>query len=181
MSNSLSTKQLYRLDESAVVELVERYRAPLLYFLTGFVRDFAEAEDIVSETVVRLLVKKPALKNENALKTYLYKTARNIAVDRLRKGKREREFLKTAYADTETQYIDDALAKSEEKRLLAIALRQLSTEYRQVLYFYYFEDLSVSELCRVLKKSKKQIYNLLSRAKTALATILKKGGEEDEI
>ena len=183
MSKVLSTKQLYRLDEGTLLELVAQYRIPLLYFVTGFTRNTADAEDIVSETLVKLLTKKPVLKSEQALKTYLYKTARNIAVDKLRKQKRERAYIAqtTAQAERELAYIEETLSETEDKRALASALRLLSPDYRQVLYFYYFEDLTITELCKVLGKNKKQIYNLLARAKDALANILKKEEEKNEI
>ena len=181
--SDFSRKQLYRLDESTVLELIERYRAPLLYFVTGFLGEVAEAEDVVSETVVKLLVKKPLLHSESALKTYLYKTAKNLAIDRLRKRKREKQYLETAVrlAESGIAYIDEKLGTTEEKQLLVACLRTLPSEYRQVLYFYYFEDLSISEICKVLGKSKKQVYNLLARAKAALSVILTKEGICDEI
>lgn len=183
MSKSISTKKLYQLDESSLVEFVERYRAPLLYFVTGFLGDLAEAEDVVSETIVKLLVKKPFLREEGGLKTYLYKTAKHFAIDRLRKRKRERQYLETAtrLADSEILYIDEQLATTEEKQVLVAALRLLTPEYRQVLYFYYFEDLSIAKICQILKKSKKQVYNLLARAKAALSVILTKEGVRNEI
>ena len=181
--SDLSRKKLYKLDEKSVLELIERYRAPLLYFVTGFLGEVAEAEDVVSETVVKLLVKKPLLRNEYALKTYLYTTAKHFAIDRLRKRKREKGYLERAVrlADAEIDYIDEHIGTTEEKLLIAAALRALAPEYRQVLYFYYFEDLSIAEICKILGKSKKQIYNLLARAKAALSVILTKEGIRDEI
>ena len=182
MSN-LSRKQLYRLDEAAVEELLERYRAPLLYFVTGFLGEIADAEDVVSETIVKLLVKKPLLLSDKALKTYLYTTAKHLAIDFLRKRKREKQHVeeKGRLTKNELVYIDEQIGDTEEKLAVATALRALSPEYRQVLYFAYFEDLSVAEIGKVLGKSKKQIYNLLARAKAALATILKKEGMDNEI
>lgn len=179
----LSRKQLYRLNEHAVEELVERYRIPLLYFVTGFLGDFADAEDVVSETIIKLLVKKPIIRNENGLKAYLYTTAKNLAIDRLRKRKREKQYFEKAIrlAEAEIDYIDERLGRTEEEQRLAAALRSLSPEYRQVLYLSYFEELSVAELCKILGKSKKQIYNLLARAKAALSQILEKEDTQDEI
>ena len=181
--SDLSRKQLYRLDETAVEGLLERYRAPLLYFVTGFLGEIADAEDVVSETIVKLLVKKPLLYSEKGLKTYLYTTAKHLAIDYLRKRKREKNYVENAARLTESEivYIDEQIGNTEEQQLLAVALRSLSPEYRQVLYFSYFEDLSISEICKILGKCKKQIYNLLARAKATLSTILTKEGIRDEI
>lgn len=181
--SDLFSKKLYKLGATAVNALVERYRAPLTYFAAGYLGDVFTAEDAVSEAIAKLLVKKPTLRNEHALKTYLYTATKNAAIDILRKRKREKSYFENAARLTiaETEYIDEKLCATDDQRRLVSALRLLSGEYRQILYFYYFEALSVSEICKILGKSKKQVYNLHARAKTALSEILKKEGVNDEI
>ena len=181
--SDLQRKQLYRLDEKAVEELLERYRAPLLYFVMGFLGEYADAEDVISETVVKLLIKKPLLRDEKALKTYLYTTAKHFAIDRLRKRKREKQsFEEVAWiAKNDIVYIEETLCDTEEKRQLAKALHSLVPEYRQILHLSYFEDLSTPEICKILGKNKKQIYNLLARARAALAEIIEKEDSQNEI
>lgn len=183
MSKLFTNKILYALDESAVYALVERYRAPLTYFATGYLGDVVAAEDAVSEAIVKLLIKKPALENERTLKSYLYIATKNAAIDLLRKRKRERAYFESALrlTATEIDYIDEKLCTTDQQRAIASALRLLPCNYRQVLYFYYFEELSISDICKILKKHKKQIYNLLARAKTALSEILKKEGFDDDV
>lgn len=183
MSELFVNKKLYQLDETAVCALVERYRAPLTYFATGYLGDVIAAEDAVSEAIIKLLIKKPSLRNERALKSYLYIATKNAAIDLLRKRKKERVYFENALrlTPTEIEYIDEQLCITDEQRTIASALRMLPCNYRQVLYFYYFEELSISEICSILKKHKKQIYNLLARAKTALFEILNKEGLHDEV
>ena len=60
------------------------------------------------------------------------------------------------------------------------ALHRLKLEYRQVLYLTYFEDLSISETAFILKKSIKQINNLLFNAKAALRSELERSGFDYE-
>ena len=59
-------------------------------------------------------------------------------------------------------------------------METLNPDYRQVLYLTYFEELSNSEAARVMKKSCRQIENLLYRAKQALRSKLEKEGFEYE-
>ena len=84
-------------------------------------------------------------------------------------------------AKTDIDYIDENMGDTEEKRRLAAALRTLPSQYRQVLHLSFFEELPVSEICKILGKSKKQIYNLLARAKATLSEKLKKEDTQDEI
>ena len=86
-------KQLYKLDESALTELVAAYRLPLIAFVCTYIHDEFIAEDIVSEVFVRLLVKEPKLRDATALKTYLFSAAKNVSIDYLRKRKREKDWV----------------------------------------------------------------------------------------
>ena len=53
-------------------------------------------------------------------------------------------------------------------------------EYRNVLWLVYFEKFSNKETAIVLKKSERQIKNLLYRAKKSLKSKLEKEGFEYE-
>lgn len=50
-------------------------------------------------------------------------------------------------------------------------------DMRVVIHLIYFEDLSYDEAGKVMKKSRKQVDNLLYRAKKELRIILGKDGE----
>ena len=69
---------------------------------------------------------------------------------------------------------EEALIAEEDKKTLYRALSRLEENQRQALHLVYFRDLSCEEAAKVLKKSRKQIYNLLYRGKEHLRTILEK-------
>ncbi len=56
------------------------------------------------------------------------------------------------------------------------ALEQLPEEMRLVIHLVYFEELSYEETAKIMKKNKKQVDNLLYRAKQALRPILGREG-----
>ena len=66
----------------------------------------------------------------------------------------------------------------ERKRAINAALQQLSKEMRLAVHLVYFEQLSAEETAKVLKKNRKQVYNLLYRAKNTLRAILGEEGEQ---
>ena len=74
--------------------------------------------------------------------------------------------------------MEELLLADHRKRRISYALSQLGEPMRLVLHLVYFEDLSVEEAAKVLKKNRKQIYNLLYRSKQALRTILREDGED---
>ncbi len=65
--------------------------------------------------------------------------------------------------DIELQYL-----KEEQRIEVNSAIKKLKTEYAQVLYLMYFEDFSTQEIANIMSKNKKQIGNLVFRAKKLL-------------
>ena len=49
---------------------------------------------------------------------------------------------------------------------------------REVVHLIYFEDMSYAEAANIMKKNKKQIDNLLYRAKNELRLILGEDGKQ---
>ena len=53
-------------------------------------------------------------------------------------------------------------------------LKKLPTDMRIVVHLIYFEELSYEDAAKIMGKNRKQIDNLLYRAKSMLRTILQK-------
>ena len=80
-----------------------------------------------------------------------------------------------AEADLERDYL-----KEEQKITVRRAIRRLKTDYQQALYLTYFEGFSYAEAGVIMKKSRKQIENLIYNAKKALKSELEKEGFDYE-
>ena len=78
------------------------------------------------------------------------------------------DYMKALYTEMNAQ-------KTKESKLYK-ALDKLAADYRQALWLVYFEELTVKEASAVMKKSTRQITNLLYRAKQSLKNELEKGG-----
>ena len=66
-------------DEAGIEALMKRYENSLILYITGYVHDVHEAEDLMIEAFTYLFTKKPRIR-DGGLKAYLYKTARNMAL-----------------------------------------------------------------------------------------------------
>ena len=159
-------------DTGALEQLVELYSDGLVRFAYGYLRDEAAAEDVSADTFAALLVRRKHFKEQAQFKTYLYKIARNRAIDFLRARKR----LLPLGEQSSPSDAEDILLLRERKRVLYENIRKLPPQYAEILRLHYFEDFSVSEICRILRKSPKQVYNLLNRAKLTLKNLLCKEG-----
>lgn len=166
-------EELYRRyrngEESGFDGLIELYRENLIFFLLRYLPSIEDAEDAATDAFVSLLLHPYREGRGCSLKTYLFTLGRNQALNLLKKQKRQDAFRETSLLPlTEDLALEDRLCQDEKRRDLLRALDALPAEYREALYLLYFEELSLEETARVMKKSKKQIENLSYRGKKAL-------------
>ena len=168
-------------DDDGLVDLIETFKGPLTLYLCSVTGDIFTAEDIMEETFVRLATKKPRFAGRCSFKTWLYTIAHNLAIDQLRREQKHPVTeLEDDLADDELSSVEETYIKKEEKIAVHRALGKLNGEYRQVLWLAYFEELPNVEIGRIVGKSKRQVENLLYRAKQALKTELRKEGIGNE-
>ena len=165
-------------DDNALGELVKDYADGLTLYLNGIVANISLAEELMEETFFKLITKKPKFHPKHTFKAWLYAIGRNVAIDHLRRKAKQAD---TAFEDL-ASYIQDKYDLEQlyiiEQRKITVhrALKKLNTDYRQVLWLLYFEDLSHPEAAAVMKKSARQMKNLVYRAKSALRSELDKEG-----
>lgn len=134
------------------------------------------AQDLTSETFLRgweafKKSQNPVANNQKIenIQAFLYKIARNLVTDHYReKGK-------TQIVSAEYVNITDPRANLEEKALLKsdidnirIALVNLREDYQNVIIWHYLDDLSVSEIAKIMDKSEPAVRVQLHRALKSL-------------
>lgn len=167
-------------DKGALEQLVMMHGDALTRFAYCIVRNDAAAEDVMADTFATLIVRRKKFREGAKFRTWLYTVARNRAIDYVRKYGRQRTL-----SGLENVLVgmngEDALLARQRNETLYICLQQLPEQYKEVLYLNYFDGFSVKEICHILKKNEKQVYNLLSRARSTLKEILvKEGYHENE-
>ena len=164
-------------DTDALQQLVEMYSDGLVRFAYSFVASSDVAEDVMEDTFATVIATKRRFSPRATFKTYLYKIARNKCLDYLRFHKK---FLPLCDLENVLVFndVETDVEKREEKRVLYKCLQQLPREYRDVLQLSYLEGFDTQEICLIMRKNTKQVYNLLARAKQSLKILLKKEGIE---
>lgn len=162
-------------DNSALEGLLDTYGDALVRFAYCFVGDAAQAEEIAEDAWATLIFRRRRFSESENFRAYLYKIVRNKCIDYLRFHRR-----KIPLSDVENVLISSDLqmdtAKKERNQTLYACMQGLAPQYRQALYLVYFEEYKPEQIGAILKKTRKQIYNLLARAKTALRESLEKEG-----
>ncbi len=175
MDNGASSYRRYlNGDESAFREIVQEHFDNLVFFIDRYVHDHAAAEDIALDVFTYLVVHKHRYDFRVSLKTYLFMLGRSRALDHLKHRKKlpTVELSDAAHAVSDAPPMEELLLADARKRAVNAALARLSEEQQLVVHLIYFEELSCGEAAKVMKKSTKQVYNLLYRAKSALRAIL---------
>jgi len=168
-------------DDNGLVDLIRDYKDGLILYLNGITGSLSLAEEFMEDTFFKLSVKKPKFSGKCTFKTWLYTIARNLTIDELRKRSRISDTPADEYYDiSDERNIEREYLQEEQKISLHRAMETLSSDYKQVLYLTFFEELSNSEAAKVMHKSNRQIENLLYRAKLALRSKLEKEGFEYE-
>ncbi len=164
-------------DDNGLIEIIDEYHEGMSLYLNSIVNNMCLADDIVQETFVKLAIKKPPFRGKCSFKTWLFTIARNCAVDHLRKDQKISDLSLDEYlvisdvTDTEKEYF-----KEEQKKELYRAMKRLNPEYYQVLYLMYFEDLDTSDIARIMHKAKRQVSDLIFRARKSLRSELERKG-----
>ena len=163
-------------DSGAFDLIIKEYRENLIFFVMRYVRSVSVAEDIAQDAFVELLIHKNRYNFSCSLKTYLFTIAKNKAVNYLRRRKfvSDDEIDPNSHSDEET--LTERVIKGEQNEKLYKVLGKLPEDYRNALYLVYIEDMSYEDAGRVMGKNRKQIENLVFRAKAAARKELEKEG-----
>ncbi len=164
-------------DDAGMAELIRDYKDGLALYLCSITGNICEAEELMEETFVRLTVKKPKFTGKSSFKTWLYTIGRNMAIDYVRRRKWIADIpIHECYKLTDEQDLEAAYIREEQKAEVRCAMRKLKPDYQQVLWLVYFEEFTNEETASIMHKSRRQIENLLYRAKAKLKSELEKGG-----
>ena len=165
-------------DESAFEDIMKELFRGLVFFIDGFVHDTHAAEDIAIDTFSDLVVHRHRYNFKVTLKTYLYMVGRSRALDYI-KHRKVIEFTELSELQTvaDDEVLEETVLKSEQKRRIHAALAKLPRDMREVVHLIYFDEMTYEEAAKVMRKNRKQVDNLLYRAKKELRVILGKDGE----
>ena len=78
----------------------------------------------------------------------------------------------------DSKTLEETVLADQRKRTVNAALEKLPAEMAAAVHLVYFEEMTYAQAAKVMKKSPKQVDNLLYRAKKELRIILGEDGEQ---
>jgi RNA polymerase sigma factor (sigma-70 family) len=153
-------------------ELIERHFALVHRFFRNKVGP--EIEDLVQGTFLACIEARQRYRGDASFKTFLLAIARYQLFRLYRARSREAlDFTVTSVHDLATSP-SGVLARDEDERLLAEALRRVPLEAQVVLELAYWEELDGATIASVLEVPLNTAYSRLHRARDALRESLRK-------
>lgn len=155
--------------------LAERYRTRLLQVVLGRIgrERIADADDIVQESLTRAWQKMASWEARYRFSTWLFTIALRIAVDHLRRRRRQPQTGERPEPADAGPSVDTVLQQREAvTNLWAVAEQELSEIRFTALWLRYGEGLEVNDVAQALGKTRVGTRVLLHRARTALIPLL---------
>ncbi len=126
--------------EEKIEQLFDQFREPIFRYLVVTFGNRTEAEDITQEVFIKLYHTLKEGKQVDNLKSWLYRSAHNLAIDQIRHqqfisplGELEWKEIADSLPDTETNP-EEKLLKNERRERLHNAMKILTAQERQCLH-----------------------------------------------
>lgn len=147
-------------------ELLEVYGDMVYRVALQNMGNIADAQDVAQDVFLRILKKQPQFTSKTHEKAWILRVTINICKDYWKYQR-----LRT------TVELKDNLAGSKETADFGLLyeVMQLPEKYRNVIYLFYYEELSVAMIADILQKKEATILTWLHRARKQLKNRLEEG------
>ena len=178
-NDSVLLERAREYDAQALAEIYDRYAESIYRYAYRYVGDANLAEDLTSEVFLKLLeVLGTRRAPRKQLQGWLYRVARNLAVDWFRK---QAKGVPLSLNEELTPDGDSPVTRLEQLQLhqdLREAISELTPDQQQVIVLRFGEGRKLREIGRLMGKSEGAIKVLQYRAMKRLRKLLEDQREE---
>jgi len=165
LENTEIIEALRRKDEKAIRRLFDLHYASLCYFAETIVRDRQEAEDIAIQVFMRFLQQKQDFRSIESIRSWLFVSVKNAAIDFLRREKRqslaEEELVVLGEPGDDMELL---ILKSRVLQAVYEEVENLGPQCRAVFKALFFEGKSTAEIAGEMGLSPQTVLNQKARA-----------------
>lgn len=155
------------MTEEYISNLVDKYGNIILRLSYTYMKNQADAEDVVQEVFLKIVDKEPEFNDIEHEKSWIIRVTINICKNKLK------SFWKKnvgSIDDVKEVYCFDNY--TEDSNVLK-AVMSLPEKYRVVIHLYYYEEYTTPEIASLMGKNVVTVRSLLHRAREKLKIILK--------
>jgi RNA polymerase sigma-70 factor, ECF subfamily len=179
LKEQLLFAKIKKQDREAFIEAYDLYNSQIYRFIYFKIGNSDEAHDITSAVFLKAWnhIQEKSIENNDTLKSLFYKIARNTIIDEYRKNSRftatslDNENFPIDIQDDKKNIAKEMEAKSD-LALIQEKLLQLKDECREVIVLKYIDELSITEIAKILDKSRGATRVLLHRSMKTLRELV---------
>ncbi|MFB5282257.1 sigma-70 family RNA polymerase sigma factor [Peribacillus asahii] len=161
--------------EGAVLldEIMEKYGQDILQLVYSYVKEYSLAEDLTQEIFVKCYRALPTYKKQAGLRTWLWKIAINHCKDYLKSWyHRNVDTISENLIVASNDSVEREIIRRDDDQALAESVMDLPIIYREAIYLYYFQELTIKEIAEMTGIKQGTIKTRLRKAKEILKTRL---------
>ncbi|GIO04393.1 hypothetical protein J31TS6_04210 [Brevibacillus reuszeri] len=147
----------------AFQELIEQHRERMYRMAYYYVRNDADAEDVVHEAIYKALVSLPRLKQPSYFVTWLTRIVINCALVVLQRRKRT-----VLDGNQAVAQLPATVFAADERIDLLDAIRELELKQRQIIQYKYFQDMTIEDIAVLLNLPVGTVKSILHKGLKAL-------------
>lgn len=153
-------------------ELAAELSSQLTAYLTRMTGSAADADDLLQETLMRIARALPEFEGRSSPKNWAYRIATNVAIDFLRKTKKDKFSEFGNDEDRSDVDEEDRLVLDEMNDCVREVIDGLPPDYRAALILFNLQGKSVADTAQILDVSVAAAKVRIHRAKTRLKQAL---------
>lgn len=139
--------------------------------------NYADSEDIVQETFTACYYHREQLKNPESFKSWFYKILTRAAWKQCKKQRKETPCEEIQQGEEKSDFgslepLENFLRREQDNRIYRAVLA-LPIKQRTVIVLYYFNELSVREIAKVLQSLEGTVKSRLHNGRKNLKELLK--------
>lgn len=166
---------------------MHEYGTRVLHLAYFYLKDRHMAEDVAQEVFLKAYRSWDSFRGESSPYTWLYRIAVNLCRDKARSAWWRRlvpseEPRATDHTDWEAAQPEanpeEAALLSDRRSAVMQYVMQLPEAYREVVFLFYYQDLSTVEIADVTGQNENTIKTRLFRARAMLKKMMLEGGDE---
>ena len=131
-------------------DALNTYGNAILRCAYSYLHNMADAEEILQDTLLKLLTAAPAFESEAHKKAWLLRVAANLSKNRI-----------------------DYNALRADLSFVWDAVKSLPVQFREVIHLHYYEGYSTEEIAKILERNHATVRSDLRRGREKLKSVLK--------
>ena len=157
-------------DNQRFDDLYQKYAGIVFRTAYNFLLNKDDAEDIVQEVFIKYFISNKSFKDNNHEKAWILTVTANLSKNVLRSKSRQNLEL-----DDTMKIVDNTFEKSiTEHSDLERAMEKLTADQRLVIYLFYYEQIPIKNIAKIMKSNENTVKSHLLRAKSKMKTYLEK-------